>query len=38
MSSTTAVVALENQRSRCNAAMGLKAQGFQDQCDLPGQA
>jgi AhpD family alkylhydroperoxidase len=34
----TAVVALENQRSRCNAAMGLQSQGFQDQCDLPGQA
>jgi AhpD family alkylhydroperoxidase len=33
----TAVVALENQRSRCNAAMGLTAQGFQDQCDLPGR-
>ena len=34
----TAVVALENQRSRCNAAMGLTAQGFRDRCDLPGQA
>lgn len=34
----TAVVALENQRSRCNAAMGLTAQGFKDLCDLPGQA
>lgn len=33
-----AVVALENQRSRTNAAMGLTAQGFRDQCDLPGRA
>jgi AhpD family alkylhydroperoxidase len=30
----TAVIALENQRSRCNLAMGLKAQGFRDLCDL----
>jgi alkylhydroperoxidase family enzyme len=27
-------VALENQRSRVNAAMGLKGQGFKDSCDL----
>ena len=33
-----AVVALENQRSRVNMAMGLTAQGFRDQCDLPGPA
>lgn len=33
-----AVVGLENQRSRINAAMGLTAQGFRDQCDLPGRA
>jgi AhpD family alkylhydroperoxidase len=32
-----AVVGLENQRSRINAAMGLTAQGFRDQCDLPGR-
>lgn len=34
----TALVALENWRSRTNAAMGLTGQGFRDQCDLPGQA
>ncbi|WP_375423270.1 carboxymuconolactone decarboxylase family protein [uncultured Friedmanniella sp.] len=31
----TALVALENWRSRTNAAMGLTGQGFRDQCDLP---
>jgi alkylhydroperoxidase family enzyme len=30
----TALVALENQRSRTNAAMGLTAQGFREQCSL----
>lgn len=30
----TAIVALENQRSRTNAAMGLTSQGFKDQCEL----
>ncbi|WP_111766465.1 carboxymuconolactone decarboxylase family protein [Nakamurella deserti] len=32
----TAVVALENQRSRMNAALGLVAQGFSAACRLPG--
>ncbi len=31
----TAMVALENSRSRLNAAFGLTSQGFQDSCDLP---
>jgi len=30
----TAIVALENLRSRMNAALGLSAQGFKDRCDL----
>lgn len=30
----TAIIALENQRSRTNAAMGLTSQGFKDQCEL----
>ena len=30
----TALVALENSRSRTNAAMGLTGQGFRDRCDL----
>ncbi len=30
----TAMVALENQRSRFNAAMGLTSQGFRETCDL----
>jgi alkylhydroperoxidase family enzyme len=30
----TAWVALENQRSRTNAAMGLTGQGFRDTCEL----
>ena len=29
-----ALVALENQRSRINAAMGLTSQGFREQCSL----
>jgi AhpD family alkylhydroperoxidase len=32
----TATIALENQRSRTNAALGLTSQGFRDHCDLPG--
>ena len=32
----TAMVALENQRSRMNAALGLVAQGFSAACRLPG--
>ncbi|NYE18349.1 carboxymuconolactone decarboxylase family protein [Microbacterium immunditiarum] len=34
----TALIALENQRSRTNAAMGLTSQGFKDQCELPAAA
>ncbi|POX43878.1 carboxymuconolactone decarboxylase family protein [Streptomyces sp. Ru72] len=31
----TAMVAVENLRSRINAALGLTSQGFKDSCDLP---
>ncbi|MEV3870162.1 carboxymuconolactone decarboxylase family protein [Streptomyces sp. NPDC049906] len=31
----TAVVALENLRSRTNAALGLSSQGFKDSCAVP---
>lgn len=31
----TAMVALENMRSRTNAALGLVGQGFSDQCAVP---
>lgn len=31
----TAIVAVENLRSRINAALGLTAQGFQDRCEIP---
>lgn len=31
----TALVALENQRSRMNAALGLTSQGFSESCELP---
>lgn len=30
------MVAVENQRSRFNHALGLTSQGFRDQCELPG--
>jgi alkylhydroperoxidase family enzyme len=30
----TTIIAVENQRSRINAAMGLTSQGFKDQCEL----
>jgi alkylhydroperoxidase family enzyme len=33
----TALIALENSRSRTNAAMGLEAQGFKAECALPQQ-
>jgi AhpD family alkylhydroperoxidase len=33
----TAMVALENLRSRSNAAMGLTGQGFKDRCEPMGQ-
>jgi alkylhydroperoxidase family enzyme len=32
----TAMIAVENQRSRTNAALGLTSQGFRDHCELPG--
>jgi alkylhydroperoxidase family enzyme len=31
----TAIVAVENLRSRMNAALGLTAQGFKDRCEIP---
>jgi hypothetical protein len=31
----TMMVAVENQRSRSNGAMGLSSQGFSDRCALP---
>jgi alkylhydroperoxidase family enzyme len=31
----TAIVAVENLRSRINAALGITAQGFKDQCEIP---
>ena len=31
----TAIVGVENLRSRINAALGLTAQGFRDQCEIP---
>jgi alkylhydroperoxidase family enzyme len=31
-------IALENQRSRFNAALGLKSQGFSDRCEIPAPA
>jgi alkylhydroperoxidase family enzyme len=32
----TAIICLENLRSRFNSAVGLTRQGFKDRCDLPG--
>lgn len=32
----TMMVAVENQRSRFNSAMGLTSQGFSERCELPG--
>jgi len=31
----TAIVAVENLRSRVNSALGLSAQGFKDRCEIP---
>jgi AhpD family alkylhydroperoxidase len=31
----TAIVAVENLRSRINSALGLTAQGFRDRCEVP---
>ncbi|MFC5799950.1 carboxymuconolactone decarboxylase family protein [Streptomyces formicae] len=33
----TAIVAVENLRSRINSALGLTSQGFKDHCELPGR-
>ena len=32
----TMMIAVENQRSRFNSALGLTSQGFKDRCELPG--
>jgi hypothetical protein len=36
----TAIIAVENLRSRINSALGLTAQGFKDRCEIaaPGTA
>jgi len=34
----TMMVAVENSRSRFNAALGLTSQGFRDRCELPASA
>jgi AhpD family alkylhydroperoxidase len=34
----TAIIAVENLRSRINSALGLTAQGFKDRCELPAAA
>jgi alkylhydroperoxidase family enzyme len=34
----TAIIAVENLRSRMNSALGLTSQGFKDRCDLPAPA
>ena len=34
----TMMVAVENERSRFNSALGLTSQGFKDRCDLPGES
>jgi alkylhydroperoxidase family enzyme len=34
----TAIIAVENLRSRINSALGLTAQGFKDRCNLPAPA
>ncbi|NWF24891.1 carboxymuconolactone decarboxylase family protein [Streptomyces sp. PKU-EA00015] len=34
----TAMVAVENLRSRINAALGLTSQGFKDHCEIPAAA
>ncbi|MFJ6948008.1 carboxymuconolactone decarboxylase family protein [Streptomyces wuyuanensis] len=33
----TAMVAVENLRSRMNSALGLTSQGFKDHCEVPGR-
>jgi alkylhydroperoxidase family enzyme len=34
----TMMIAVENQRSRFNSALGLSSQGFRDRCDVPAPA
>ncbi len=34
----TMIVAVENQRSRFNSALGLTSQGFRDRCEVPAAA
>jgi len=34
----TAMVAVENLRSRINSALGLTAQGFKERCEIPAEA
>jgi alkylhydroperoxidase family enzyme len=34
----TAMVAVENLRSRINSALGLTAQGFKDRCEIPAES
>jgi alkylhydroperoxidase family enzyme len=34
----TAIIAVEDLRSRVNSAFGLTAQGFRDRCELPSPA
>jgi alkylhydroperoxidase family enzyme len=34
----TAIVAVENLRSRMNSALGLSAQGFKERCEIPATA
>ena len=34
----TAIVAVENLRSRINSALGLTSQGFKDRCEIPASA
>jgi hypothetical protein len=29
------MIAVENQRSRFNSALGLHSQGFKDRCEIP---
>ena len=31
----TMMIAVENQRSRFNSALGLTSQGFKDRCEIP---
>ena len=33
--SSPMMIAVENQRSRFNSALGLHSQGFKDRCEIP---